>query len=511
MSRLLYPSHRAALLYVLAVALSLAVLVSAVAATDTAPAPRSTSGSGALTGTPSSGSDDAGNHWAGLTLATPGAVTGESVTVGVTTPALIFNCPKPAVVNPNFAHNGDWDTQWQHVNLTAGTISVTQATPLCTASKLRVAVDAALPAPTFSISGTSGGATATPTKIPATATSAHTAVTATNTPRPPTATSTKTAAAGVGVCDGRTDDSAALQDALTKGGIVIVNAGTCIISSPLTYPSNSTLQGAGQDVTTLRNKAGLNGAVMLQPAADRVTRFTVKDLTLDAQATSNEDNKFTINANATSYFLSDHVTYRHVMQMAVWSDGANATATDHLTIQDSRVTEAFGDGFSFFGQITDASILNNEVTGCMDDGIAFQEKVGYWGPQGYPTRITITGNTVHDCVQRNSWGSTANGINIFGSDNVTVSNNRITNVVSDGLRLTGGVNRRATNIHAYGNTVVNSGANYVAGSGVPPWCIHIDQSDWVDGGSNALTAGSTGDVFRNINSTNVTGFPWTST
>jgi hypothetical protein len=444
------------------------------------------------------GSDNAGNHWAGLVLTAPMAVTSESVTVAVTTPTVAFQCPK--VANADFSLNEQWNDMWQRTNVATGKLTVSQTTPLCTADRLRVAVDRAYPAPQFTV----GGTAPPPTTVPPTAT-----------PLPPTSTPiTKTAtpvAGAVGTCDGVTDDTAAIQAALNKGGTVTVKAGACIISSTLRYGSSMTLQGQGQDVTTIRNRAGLNGAIMLQPVGLRVANFTVRNITLDAQATSNEDAKFTVNADATSYFLSDHVTYRHVMQMAVWTDGAGGTATDHLTVQNSIVTEAFGDGFSFFGQITDASILSNEVMHCMDDGIAFQEKVGYWGTQGYPTRITITGNYVHDCTQRNSWGSTANGINIFGSDSVTVNNNRVTNVVSDGLRLTGGVARRATNVHAYGNTVVNSGANYVAGSGVPAWCIHIDQSDSVDGGNNTVTPGSTGDVFRNINSTNVAGFPWSST
>jgi hypothetical protein len=535
MSRLLHSLYRSAKargltrrpapLSVLAIALSLAFLIPAIATTEgtlsgAAAAPLAAPGT--IAGVVSTGTDNADNHWVAVRFSAPGKVTGGQVSLATNVPELDFECPKTGTTaDPN-----DY-TQWTitHYFQNAGPGAMKSPTG-CTqdVQVVRWIVDIAYQTPTnpvvsgqlssslISPTNTVAPSTATPrppTAIPPTATP----LPPTATPLPPTATplppTARPATSGVGICNGVADDTAAIQASLKKGGVTTVNAGVCMISAPLTYGSNATLVGQGQDVTTIRNRSDLNGAIMLQPTGNGVAHFTLRNLTLDAAATTNEDNKFTVSADATSYFLSDHVTYRHVQQMAIWTDGAGGTATNHLSIDNSRVMEAFGDGFSFFGEIVDSSITNSEVMHCMDDAIAFQEKIGYWGASGYPRNITITGNNIHDCTERNSFGSTANGINVYGSDNVTVNNNHITNVVAAGLNLSYGLNRRATNIHAYNNTIDQAGYNHAGNPGVPPWGIKVENADNVDGGGNTIVNCEW--AFRNYNSTNVTGFPWPST
>lgn len=543
MSRLLHLIHpptrtrgltrHPARLPILAVVLSLAFVMPAIAATGGAlseaaaaplPAmPKPMPPTGTTTGVMSAGTDNADNHWVAVRFSTPWKVTGGQVTLDATVPELDFECPSSGTTaDPN-----DY-TQWTIAHYFQNAGPGAMKSPIGCAQNVQIVrwiVDIAYQTPSNPVVlGQQSGSVIPPTNTIAPPTATPRPSNAP--PRPPTATpiastampvpvgtpiagTTTPVQGGVGVCNGVADDTAAIQAALNQGGSVNVNAGVCIISSPLSYGSNTTLRGAGQDVTTIRNQSGMNGATMLQPARNGVAHFTLRSLTLDAVATDNEDNKVTVSADATSYFLSDHVTYRHVQQMAIWTDGAGGTATDHLRIDNSRVTEAFGDGFSFFGEIVDSSITNSEVMHCMDDAIAFQENIGHWGASGYPRNITITGNNIHDCTERNGWGSTANGINVYGSDNVTVSNNHITNVVAAGLNISYGLNRRATNIHVYNNTIDHAGYNHANNADVPPWGIKVENADNVDGGGNTVL--NCDFDFRNLNSTNVTGFPWSST
>lgn len=432
--------------------------------------------------TQTTGTDSAQNHYVACTvpLAT---VTGGTVTLPATAPELDFECPTSgASADPN--NQAAWTVVKYWLNPAVGTYTSTVG---CAqqVTTVRWIVDYLYPTPTNPIVRGSGSATPTPTPVPPTPT-----------PLP-------------GLVCGGVNDTTLLQNALNGGGTVTLAAGTCVIAQTLTYGSSTTLAGAGQDVTTIRNSAAHAGAIMLQPAMNRAAHFTIKNLTMDATPAPLVDNTFTVSANGTTYFTSDHVTYRNVMMMAVWTDGAGVTATDHLTISFSRVTEAQGDGFSFFGQITDSSITDSEVANCNDDGIALQENVAAYGPTGYPARWQILRNSVHDCTTRNAYGSTANGINTYGSDEVTVSDNVIRNVVSCGLNLEGGINRRATNQHAYRNSIDHAGYNHLNNPGVPPYGIKIENADNVDGGGNTII--NTDFLYRNMGSTNVTGFPWPST
>lgn len=61
------------------------------------------------------------------------------------------------------------------------------------------------------------------------------------------------------VCDGVTNDAAALQAAITgsAGKTIFIPAGTCLSNTSLAMPSNTTITGAGRDISILKSTANL--------------------------------------------------------------------------------------------------------------------------------------------------------------------------------------------------------------------------------------------------------------
>jgi Pectate lyase superfamily protein len=102
-------------------------------------------------------------------------------------------------------------------------------------------------------------------------------------------------------CDGATDDAAAINAAITAantagGGRVVLNAGTCIVGSPVQLLSNVALVGTGIGSTILKLKNGVNvdvvdGAANLfggSPAASSTISFAqLSDMTIDGNSANN--------------------------------------------------------------------------------------------------------------------------------------------------------------------------------------------------------------------------------
>jgi hypothetical protein len=117
------------------------------------------------------------------------------------------------------------------------------------------------------------------------------------------------------------------------------------------------------------------------------------------------------------------------------------------------VFQANGDGFSWFGSFRDFIIDRNVIEHTKDDAIAIQDHA----PGDFPTNIRITNNTILNSTSRTNFGSTPNGIDLFGSDHVTVANNTVRNVLSNGLRVGVGANRRGTYTWIRDNRISGAG------------------------------------------------------
>jgi hypothetical protein len=168
------------------------------------------------------------------------------------------------------------------------------------------------------------------------------------------------------VGDGRTDDTAALQNAIdaaaVAGGVVSLPAGT-YLTRGLVLRSRVHLRGAGGDATTLRLLPGANHAIL--EAADfgkltgtggsgGISYFSVRDLTLDGNKAANPAGGFGLRIYGYGYELSEVIIFncRQDGLYSEWSSSAGLAYPSHQ--MEARVTavrshDNEGDGFNFNG------------------------------------------------------------------------------------------------------------------------------------------------------------------
>lgn len=94
------------------------------------------------------------------------------------------------------------------------------------------------------------------------------------------------------VGDGVTDDTTAIQAALTAaaGGMLIIPAGTYMVSDDLTVPSNTAVLGMGRGVTTIKRITG--SATYVIGNSDKTngnTHITLRSLTIDGNRSGTSD------------------------------------------------------------------------------------------------------------------------------------------------------------------------------------------------------------------------------
>lgn len=107
-----------------------------------------------------------------------------------------------------------------------------------------------------------------------------------------TGTTTFYASAYGAVCDNTTDDSTAINNAITAantngGGDVMLCSGTSYIANRIVPKSNVALIGQGRDVTTLRGNRASDYVIFHRSSTTQLTNFTLKDLTINVNNVAN--------------------------------------------------------------------------------------------------------------------------------------------------------------------------------------------------------------------------------
>jgi polygalacturonase len=293
--------------------------------------------------------------------------------------------------------------------------------------------------------------------------------------------------------DDATDDTAAFQRAIDAAlahqtRTLRVPGGTYLISAPLTYGDGLRLVGDGMGASHVTNTTTrTDGTAMLVPKRRGVRDVTFQSLSFDQRADWYDRNgesrhAYLLDVGSTTNTTITGVGFRNVRTIAVYSDTPRAHPTVGLRVTGSRVFQSNGGGFSFFGAFSGYVIDSNILENTKDDAIALQDHVR----GDFPSNIRVTRNVIRDCTRRTFFGSTPNGILVFGAENVVVEGNTVTRVLSNGIRVTRGASRRSTNVRVINNAVTGAGTNN-ATHDVPANGIWVLSADHVQLAGNQVS------------------------
>lgn len=296
-------------------------------------------------------------------------------------------------------------------------------------------------------------------------------------PPPPSPTLFNIMAYGA-LCNGTTDDRAAIQAAITAAagkGVAYVpySATYCMISAPLNVPANShvTIEGgiqlaAGANSTmisvnghvsnvTVDGHGTLDGNTAAQTAGSGAGvgtagdnhNINVRDLTIQNLRA------WPINIIQTTGCELDNLTLANSGHSAEFVQSTGCWA------RNLHISNINDECFAFYGGVSYSGIIGGDITGCAVDGVAVLND------SGQPLLshdITISGVTSHGNqlagveVQNGTGNGAANSYNINITGNV-LSNNGLAGTGQGGVRINGA---NQVNI---GNNVISGDGNNASG------------------------------------------------
>ena len=296
-----------------------------------------------------------------------------------------------------------------------------------------------------------------------------------------------TAYSGGAAGNGVADDTAAIQAALTAcrtsayGGVVVIPPGIYLVSSILQIGSNTTLAGAGYDVTTFRMKSG-SWAAVTQVSAN-ITGISVLQ---------------TYNGTGASYVRVEGITFdgneTGITAIPSWANQESCgplglQGVTDVVVDSCQIINAIGYSLYLFGctnfQVTGNRVLTGQVSAAQGWGTPTQQDgihVAASQTGIIAGNVIDTGTSVgvgDDAIALQSWGTGTSA-----STNTTISGNVIRAAESGvDLAMSGGP---VTNVAITGNTIWSAQAD---GINVRPFA---------SGTSIVSNVSITGNVFNNV-------------
>ncbi|GAB2890921.1 glycosyl hydrolase family 28-related protein [Streptomyces mayteni] len=265
-----------------------------------------------------------------------------------------------------------------------------------------------------------------------------------------------------------------------RGGTVWIPPGTYRLSQPI-YVENVTLRGAGNWHSVVRTSRFINQGT--SPGNVHIRDFAViGDVT--ERVDSHPDNF--VNGNLGAGSSVSGMWLQH-LKVGLWLTGAN----DNLVVENNRILDMAADGLNLNGNANGITVRDNYVRNTGDDALAM------WSLPALNRNSVFENNTV---VQPNL----ANGIAIYGGENITVRGNlvRDTNALGSGLAISNQAFLQpffplAGTIRVEGNTLQRAGALN------PNW-NHPMSALRVDAYNHAITANV------RITDTTILDSPWSA-
>ena len=225
------------------------------------------------------------------------------------------------------------------------------------------------------------------------------------------------------VGDGVTDDTAAVQSAITAadaagGGIAFLPRGTYLVSSSLVMTNdNTTLQGAGRSATVIKTVSDAP-IIKWQTASN----LCVRDLQLLGDGDSGKTNQRGIEVTTADGGLIHNVHAKNLGYDGILLLNGSVRNTVSNCIVEGSQDDGINIGGGSLAPQYDNVIIGNTVLGSANVGIHISN---------YSSFTTVTGNTVYDCGE--------DGINTFqtgaqvGLGNHTIIGNTIRDCTQFGI------------------------------------------------------------------------------
>ncbi|MDF3287913.1 discoidin domain-containing protein [Streptomyces silvisoli] len=216
-----------------------------------------------------------------------------------------------------------------------------------------------------------------------------------------------------GQADSTSAVTKAISDAKVQGKSVWIPQGTFTITSPLPV-DNITIQGAGDWYSVLHGTHIIDNA-------NAQGNIKLEDFAVFGEVTTRNDgspDNFVNGSLGTGSVVSG-LWIQHE-KVGLWLMGTNSD----LTIADNRILDTTADGINLNGTAANSTVKNNYIRNTGDDGLAM------WSLHAADTGDSFVDNTV---IQPNL----ANGIALYGGDNLTVQGNYVsdTNALGSGIAI----------------------------------------------------------------------------
>jgi Right handed beta helix region len=317
-------------------------------------------------------------------------------------------------------------------------------------------------------------------------------------------------AANAGVkCDGVTDDTSAINSALTHVGNVILPMGTCVISGSLNVPSNTYLHGSGIGVTTVKTPANPGYAAI--KFAQTVSSAGVSDLSINGNSSGagirTSDGVFAVDGS--SHIKVYRVEVYGTADNGIEVNGNNSEVAFNY-VHDNYTNGIYDIGTggtgarSQYNWIRNNDVENNSVGTKGWDGIDVDPNTAYTTIQDnlvvgndiilYESGSSVASSYGHAISDNTIMNSIENGIDLTGYlTDIVVSGNRIFNVDGAGVFLNSPINNlQITGNYidgtSYGTYSYTEGILVANGSYTDtPSNIEIDDNTIKDVGTNSGT------------------------